>query len=197
MIDNVHSSATIEAGVDVPKSTLVWHRAHIRTGATIGENCVLGLGVYIGTGVTIGDNCKIQNYALIYEPAEIGTGVFIGPSVTLTNDKLPRAVNPIGGPKDNTDWQPVGVVIGEGASIGANSTCVAPLNIGCWAMVGAGSVVTKDVPDFALVLGNPATQVGWVGRDGNRLDKVSESEYVCLQSNKKYALKNGLLHEIN
>ena len=130
----------------------------------LGENCVIGRGAYIGTGVRMGDHCKVQNYALVYEPARLGDGVFIGPAVVLTNDTYPRAVNPDGSLKSADDWEPVGVTIGTAPSIGARAVCVAPVTIGAWAMVAAGAVVTTDVPPHALVAGVPARQIGWVGR---------------------------------
>lgn len=163
----------------VPSSCSVWHYAQIREDARLGENNVVGRGAYIGTGVELGDNCKVQNYALVYEPAKLGHGVFIGPAVVLTNDEFPRAVNPDGTLKSGSDWHLVGVTIGDGAAIGANSTCIAPLTIGRWALVGSGSVVTKDVPDFALVLGNPARRIGWVGKTGHRLSQSPDGTWVC------------------
>ena len=116
---------------------------------------VIGRGAYIGPDVPVGDNCKIQNHALVYEPAVLEPGVFIGPAVVLTNDHYPRAVNADGTPKSAHDWIPVGVTLREGASVGARSVCVAPVTVGRWALVAAGSVVNKDVPDFALVAGGP------------------------------------------
>ena len=147
----------------------VWEGAHIREGAHVGAGCVIGRGAYIGIGVRLGDRCKIQNNALVYDPAVIGDGVFIGPGAILTNDRLPRAITPAGELKRADDWDPVGVTIETGASIGAGAVCVAPVRIGAWAMVAAGSVVVRDVPDHALVAGNPARQIGWVGRDGRRM----------------------------
>ena len=159
----VHETAELGAG------TTVWELAQIREHARLGAGCVVGRGAYIGAGVRIGDNVKLQNHALVYEPAELGDGVFIGPAVVLTNDQYPRAVDPEGRPKRGGDWKPVGVLVATGASLGARSVCVAPVRIGRWAMVAAGAVVTKDVPDFALVAGVPARRTGWVGRAGVRL----------------------------
>ncbi|WP_019819756.1 acyltransferase, partial [Saccharomonospora saliphila] len=161
--------AFVADGADVaPTAVLgdgckIWHQAQVRSDAALGANCVVGRGAYVGTGVRIGANCKIQNHALVYEPAELADGVFIGPAVVLTNDTYPRAVNPDGSLKSASDWDAVGVTIAEGASIGARAVCVAPVRIGAWATVAAGAVVTKDVPEFALVAGVPARRVGWVG----------------------------------
>jgi len=128
--------------------------------------------------VHVGDNCKIQNYALVYEPARLEDGVFIGPAAVLTNDTFPRAINPDGTPKSAHDWVPVGVTCLEGASIGARAVCVAPVTIGRWAMVAAGAVVVHDVPDFALVAGVPARRIKWVGRSGFPLEAVGEATFV-------------------
>lgn len=159
MPSNVHETAEVHESSIIPKSTTVWNYTQVRENVRIGENCVIGRNVYIGPGVVIGDNCKIQNNALIYEPAVIEDGVFIGPAVVLTNDKNPRAVNLDGSVKGALDWQMVGVTIREGAAVGANSTCIAPLEIGAWSMVGAGSVVTRGVPAGTTVAGNPARQL--------------------------------------
>lgn len=159
--------------------TKVWHHAQVREGARLGDNCVVGRGAYIGPGVRIGDNCKIQNYALVYDPARLGDGVFIGPAVVLTNDRNPRAVGPDGALRGADDWEPVAVTIDDGASIGARSVCVAPVHVGAWAMVAAGSCVIHDVPAFALVAGAPARRIGWVGRAGVRLQPADGDRWVC------------------
>lgn len=172
-------SADVSDAATVGDGSSIWHLAQVREDASIGANCVIGRGAYIGTGVTMGDNCKVQNYALVYEPAQLGHGVFIGPAVVLTNDTYPRAVNPDGTPKSASDWEAVGVTIGEGAAIGARSVCVAPVRIGTWALVAAGSVVTRDVPDHALVAGVPARQLGWVGRTGQRLEPTDDGLLTC------------------
>lgn len=170
----IHSTSEIESPELLGDSVQVWHYSHIRRGATIDSGTIIGREVYIGPKVKIGSNCKIQNNALIYEPATIADGVFIGPGVIFTNDRYPRAINPDGTQKKGTDWVPVGVTVNKGASIGAGAVCVAPIQIGKWAVIAAGSVVTKDVPDYALVAGCPAKQVGWIGEDGHRLIETPE-----------------------
>lgn len=182
----VHDTADVAPSAAVGSGSKVWHHAQIREDATVGVDCVIGRGAYVGTGVEIGDNCKIQNYALIYEPAKLGPGVFVGPAVVLTNDQFPRAVNPDGSPKSAEDWHAVGVEIREGASVGASSTCVAPVVIGRWALVGAGSVVVKDVPEHALVVGSPARRVGWVGRAGAPLRKDESGDWICPITGARY-----------
>jgi UDP-2-acetamido-3-amino-2,3-dideoxy-glucuronate N-acetyltransferase len=165
----IQPSAQVDETAEVGDGTSVWDLAQIREGARLGLNCVVGRGAYVGPGVRIGDNVKLQNHALVYEPAVLADGVFIGPAVVFTNDHFPRAVTPDGRLKRGDDWEAVGVVVEEGASVGARSVCVAPVRLGRWALVAAGAVVTRDVPDFALVAGVPARRIGWVGRAGARL----------------------------
>lgn len=169
---NIHETAEIAQNSKISSSAIIWHYAQIRDEASIGNTCVIGRGVYIGEGVVVGAGCKIQNYALIYEPAILEDGVFIGPAAVLTNDEFPRAVNPDGTPKNANDWKRVGVHVKRGASVGANATLIAPVTIGKWALIGSGSVVTKDVPDFALVVGNPARRIRWVGKAGVPLEST-------------------------
>lgn len=191
----VMPSADVSDSASVGAGTSIWHLAQVRENAEIGENCIVGRGAYIGTGVVMGRNCKVQNYALVYEPAILSDGVFIGPAVVLTNDTYPRAINPDLSLKSSHDWAPVGVVIREGAAIGARAVCVAPVTIGAWATVAAGAVVTKDVLDYALVAGVPARQIGWVGKSGHRLER-SGSEWVCPQTGAHYEESEGLLREV-
>jgi acetyltransferase-like isoleucine patch superfamily enzyme len=160
----------------------------------MGENCVVGRGAYIGTGVRMGDNCKVQNYALVYEPAKLADGVFIGPAVVLTNDTYPRAINADGTVKSAHDWEPVGVTVERGASIGARATCVAPVTVGAWATVAAGAVVVKDVPAFALVAGVPARRIGWVGEPGVPLIAEDDNKtWVCPKTGDRYIETDGTL----
>lgn len=186
-------SADVHPGAVIGADTTVWDAAQIRERAVLGRGCVVGRGVYVGPGVCIGDHVKIQNHALVYEPATIGDGVFIGPAAVLTNDLYPRAVNPDGRPRRQPDWQAVGVTVRTGASLGAGSVCVAPVTIGRWALVAAGSVVTTDVLDFALVAGVPARRRGWVGRAGVPLEDLGAAHWRCPQTEETYVESDGTL----
>lgn len=189
----VAPSADVAPNAVVGDGSSIWHLAQVREDARLGRNCVIGRGAYVGTGVVMGDNCKVQNYALVYEPATLADGVFIGPAVVLTNDTYPRAVNPDGSLKSARDWQAVGVTINEGASIGARATCVAPVTIGAWATVAAGAVVIKDVPDHALVVGVPARRIGWVGRAGVPLVADGDDRWRCPATGTHYVEADGHL----
>jgi len=178
--------ADIDPTATIGDGSSVWHLAQVRDKAVLGKNCIIGRGAYIGSGATLGDNCKVQNYALVYEPAKLGNGVFIGPAVVLTNDHFPRAVNPDGSLKSASDWDAVGVTIGDGASIGARAVCVAPVVIGAWALVAAGAVVTKDVPEYALVAGVPAKRIRWVGRAGLPLEDIGDNRFRCPETGATY-----------
>lgn len=187
-------SADVAPDASLGAGTAVWHLAQVRERAVIGRDCIVGRGAYIGAGVRMGDNCKVQNYALVYEPAVLADGVFIGPAVVLTNDTYPRAINLDGSLKSAHDWEPVGVTIGRGASIGARATCVAPVTIGDWATVAAGAVVVKDVPAYALVAGVPARRLGWVGEAGVPLQPDGESaRWRCPVSGARYTETDGAL----
>jgi UDP-2-acetamido-3-amino-2,3-dideoxy-glucuronate N-acetyltransferase len=171
MPTRIHPTAEVSDEAVIGDGTSIWHQVQVRKGVRIGRNCILGKGVYVDEDVSIGDNVKIQNYALIYHGLRIEDGVFVGPHVCFTNDLHPRAVNPDGSLKAASDWVVTPTLVREGVSLGANSTIVCGVNIGRWAMVGAGSVVTHSVPDFGLVWGNPARLQDFVCRCGHRLEE--------------------------
>ena len=154
----VHPSADVEAGAQVGAGTKVWHLAHIRSTATVGAGCVIGRNVYVDAGVTVGSLVKIQNNVSVYQGVTIEDEVFVGPCAVFTNDLRPRAQNP--------NWQITPTMVRRGASIGANATLVCGIEVGEYAMIAAGSVVTKDVAPYQLVAGNPARPRGWVDEKG-------------------------------
>ena len=192
----IATSAEVDPTATIGAGSAVWQLATVREHARLGERCIVGRGAYIDAGVTLGDDCKVQNHALIYHPAVVGNGVFIGPAACFTNDLYPRAVTPDGVRKTASDWDAVGVTCLEGASIGARAVCVAPVTVGRWAMVAAGSVVIRDVADFALVVGTPARRVGWVGRAGVPLVAGDASgTWRCPRTSEVYTEADGVLRE--
>ena len=213
MIDHsarIHPTADLEPDVAVGAGTSVWHRAQIRTGASIGAECVIARDVFIDEAVTIGNRVKIQNGALIYHGVTVEDGVFIGPGAILTNDRHPRAVTPTGQLARDADWTVSPILIAEGASIGAGAIVVAGCDVGPYAMVGAGAVVTHDVPAHAIVAGNPARCIGWICLCGQRLiDSTGhpapatreryarDPELTCPACERRYAFsgEEGTLHE--
>lgn len=188
----VHESATVESPSSIGLGTMVWRNVHVRAGSSVGSDCVIGENVYIDTGVVIGHRVKIQNQASIFGPAEIRDGAFIGPGATLTNDRVPRAVNPDGTSKGVSDWDARGAVVDQGASIGAAATLLGGTTIGAWAMVGAGAVVTVDVEPHTLVVGVPARPIGRVCKCGLRLDATLG----CTCGRSYEAEKDGMLTEL-
>ena len=174
----VHESSYIDDDVKIGKGTKIWHFCHIQRGTEIGENCSFGQNVNVSNHVKIGNGVKVQNNVSIYEGVELEDYVFCGPSMVFTNDLTPRAKYP----KGRAGYKKT--LVKEGASIGANATIVCGNTIGRWAMIAAGAVVTKDVPDHALMAGIPARQVGWVCECGNKLDADNR----CNKCSKKYEL---------
>jgi len=189
----VHESADVSPDAKIGDGTSIWHLVQVREGAEIGEECVIGRAAYIGTGVKIGNRTKVQNLALVYEPAVLGNGVFIGPAVVLTNDVYPRSVDADMNLKGGDDWDAVGVTVGDGAAIGARSVVLAGTNVGEWALIGAGSTVIRDVPSYALVVGNPGVQKGWVGRTGKRMQPNGDGVFVCPDTGDRFTEADGEL----
>jgi UDP-2-acetamido-3-amino-2,3-dideoxy-glucuronate N-acetyltransferase len=179
----VAATADVDASAEIGGSTRIWHLAQVREDAKIGSGC----------GVVIGDNVKLQNYALVYEPARLEDGVFIGPAAVLTNDMYPRSVDTSGKLKRAEDWHAQGVLVREGASIGARAVVLPGRQIGRYAMVAAGAVVTRDVPDFGLVAGMPARRIGWVGTAGERLTDERGGKWRCPATGGFYVELNGSL----
>lgn len=170
----IHPSADVSDEAHIGVETIVWHHAQIREHASVGSGCVLGKGVYVDSDVVIGDNCKLQNGVFVYSPAVLEDGVFLGPGVIVTNDRVPRAVRPDGSTKGIDDWSPSAVRIRLGAAVGAGSVLLAGVTVGRWALVGAGTVVLRNVPDHGLVVGNPGRLVGYVCACGARLGGAEE-----------------------
>ena len=161
----IHPTAAVSDQAKIGEGTKIWINVQVREGARIGRGCILSKDVYVDHEVVIGDECKIQNSVSVYKGVTIEDGVFVGPNACFTNDKVPRAQNP--------NWTITPTLVRRGASIGANATIVCGITIGEYAMIAAGSVVTKDVPDFALVMGNPARIVGRVDEAGNRVEETA------------------------
>jgi acetyltransferase-like isoleucine patch superfamily enzyme len=164
----IHPSANVSDKALIGDGTKVWINVQIRENARIGAGCILSKDVYVDNAVRIGDRCKIQNSVSVYNGVSIGDDVFVGPNVAFTNDRVPRAFN--------TDWRITETRVETGASLGANSTIVCGITIGEYAMVAAGSVVTKDVPPYTLVMGNPAKPVGKIDKMGNRIAEGDGNE---------------------
>ncbi|HLO14231.1 MAG TPA: acyltransferase [Anaerolineales bacterium] len=179
MSNYIHSTADVSPEASIGDGTRIWHHCQVQKDAIIGKDCILGKGVYVDTGVVIGNNVKIQNYVSVYHGVTIEDGVFLGPHVCFTNDMFPRAVNPDGSLKTASDWIPVTTHIHTGAALGANSTIVCGVSVGAWAMVGAGSVVTKNVPEHGLVWGNPAILRGFICACGGGLQLRTQAEHIA------------------
>jgi acetyltransferase-like isoleucine patch superfamily enzyme len=165
----IHATAEVSPAAAIGMGTSVWNEAQVREGARIGRDCILAKGVYVDADVVVGDRVKLENRVSLFRGARLGSGVFVGPHSCLLNDKRPRATAPGGGLKRESNWIVSGVTVAEGASIGGGCTILPGVRIGRFAMVGAGAVVTRDVPDHGLVAGNPARLVGYVCECGYRL----------------------------
>lgn len=187
----VHESSYVDDDVEIGEGTKIWHFCHIQSGARIGKRCSLGQNVNVSNHVSIGDSCKLQNNVSLYEGVELENFVFCGPSCVFTNDLTPRAKYP----KGSAGYKKT--LVKEGASIGANATIVCGHTVGKWALIGAGAVVASDVPDYALMLGVPAKQKGWVCECGQILQS-SESTYLkCPDCGRNYKKNENLIEEIN
>jgi UDP-2-acetamido-3-amino-2,3-dideoxy-glucuronate N-acetyltransferase len=181
----IHESSYVDDGAAIGRGTKIWHFCHILSRTRIGENCSIGQNVMIGPNVKVGSNCKIQNNVSIYDGVELADDVFCGPSCVLTNVNNPRA-----DVSRKDEFRPT--PIGRGASIGANATIVCGNTLGEYCFIGAGAVVTKDVPAFALMAGNPARRIGWMSKAGERLG----ADLVCRRTRRRYELRNEALVEI-
>ncbi len=184
-----HETAVIDEGCLIGQGTKIWHFSHVMPGAEIGENCNIGQNVVISPGVKLGRQCKVQNNVSIYEGVTCDEDVFLGPSMVFTNVTNPRSAVNRRGEYSRTH-------VGRGASIGANATIVCGHDIGEFAFIGAGAVVTKTVPAYALVLGNPARQMGWMSEYGEKLEFDAEGLATCPGSGEKYRLEEGKVRKI-
>ena len=188
----VNEYAVVDENVEIGDGTKVWHFSHIQSGSKIGKKCVFGQNVNVGNNVTIGDFCKVQNNVSIYEGVTLEDYVFCGPSMVFTNILDPKCKYPQVGAQFY-----IKTLVKEGASIGANATIVCGHTLGKHCMIGAGAVVTKDVPDYALVVGTPGRIIGWVSEAGKRLKFDESGNAFCEKSGKKYQFKDNLVAEIN
>ena len=179
-----HETAVIDEGCRIGQGTKIWHFSHVMPGAEIGENCNIGQNVVISPGVKLGRQCKVQNNVSIYEGVTCDEDVFLGPSMVFTNVTNPRSAVNRRGEYSRTH-------VGRGASIGANATIVCGHDIGEFAFIGAGAVVTKTIPAYALVVGNPARQMGWMSEYGEKLEFDAEGWATCPGSGERYHLENG------
>ncbi len=185
----VHESAYVDDNVSIGNNTKIWHFSHILSNTFIGENCSFGQNCVVGPNVKIGNGVKVQNNISIYEGVEVEDDVFLGPSIVFTN-----VINPRSFIIRKEEFKKT--LLKKGCSIGANATIICGINIGKYAFVGAGAVVLKDIPDYGLVVGNPAKQIGWVSKSGIRLHFDKEGLAICDQTQKKYRLEEGFVKEI-
>jgi UDP-2-acetamido-3-amino-2,3-dideoxy-glucuronate N-acetyltransferase len=184
----IHPTAEVSPQADIGPGTRIWHQAQVRERARLGANCIVGKGAYVDFDVNIGSNVKLQNGVFVYHGVTVEDGVFLGPGVILTNDKLPRAINPDGTLKSDADWEVSPILIKRGASIGARAVVLPGVTIGTFSLVGAGSVVTRDVPDQGLVYGNPAHLRGYVCKCGRPLSPSDGDVWYCAACDERYNL---------
>jgi acetyltransferase-like isoleucine patch superfamily enzyme len=193
----IHPTADVSSDARIGERTRIWNRAQVREGATIGDDCIVGKDAYVDFGVQVGDRCKIQNGALVYHGVTVEAGVFIGPGAILTNDRFPRSITPEGELAGAEDWTVSTITLRYGSSVGAGAVVVAGNDVGRFATVGAGAVVTRPVPDYALVAGNPARRLGWVCACGHRLadatgrpfSATGEGTAVCPSCRRRYTIR--------
>lgn len=171
-----HPTAEVSTEAIIGAGTRIWHQAQVRERARIGQECIIGKGAYVDFDVVIGHRCKLQNGVYVYHGATLEDGVFLGPGVMLLNDKNPRAINPDGTLKSDADWEVSPTYIGQGTGIGGGAIILPGVRVGKWAIVGAGSVVTRDIPDYGLAYGNPARLRGFVCPCGQRLESKLEMD---------------------
>ena len=184
----VHPTADVSDQARIGAGTKIWHQAQVREGAEIGSECILGKGAYVDKDVRIGDFCKLQNGVYVFHGFTLEAGVFLGPGVMLLNDKHPRAVNPDGSPKSDADWVVSEGLIGSGASVGGGAVILPGIKVGRMALVGAGSVVTRDVPERAIVAGNPARVRGYACDCGHPLARDQGDRYRCAACGRSYQI---------
>lgn len=188
----IHPTAEVSAKARIGPHTRIWHQAQVRERAQLGANCIVGKGAYVDFDVSIGDNVKIQNGVYVYHGVTLEDGVFLGPGVILTNDKLPRAINPDGSLKSDADWEVSPILIKRGAAIGAGAVILPGVTVGTFALVGAGAVVTRDVPDQGLVYGNPARLSGYVCPCGRSLVQEGDDVWYCTACEEHFVLTGSV-----
>ena len=190
MASFIHPSAIIDEGCKIGEDVRIWHFAHISAGSIIGDNSVIGQNVYVASNVVLGKNVHVQNNVSLYEGVICEDDVFLGPSMVFTNIKNPRSAI-------SRKGQYLKTIVRKGATIGANATVVCGNEIGSYAMIGAGAVITKDVLPYAMITGNPGKQTGWVSEAGHRLDFDMNAIAVCPETKEKYSLKNNMVTKIS
>lgn len=183
-----HETAVVDEGCTIGAGTKIWHFSHIMTGSVLGEKCNIGQNVVISPDVVLGRNCKVQNNVSVYTGVTCGDDVFLGPSCVFTNVINPRSAV-------NRKNEYLKTHVGNGATIGANATVVCGHNIGEYAFIGAGAVVIEDIPPFAVVVGNPSRQIGWMSKSGGKLEFGPDGVAVCPLSGERYILKEGAVYE--